>query len=179
MVQDRKIANPSAALLKAALIHTAYDMYPGEFGEVGAAKGQELLTHRPNNDEGFGRVDMDKATNLGSAIIVDENAGVATGEDHTYPVKVTGASAHLRATLVYTDAPASENAAKALVNDLDLSVVDANGKVTTLDDHLNNTEMIEMPVAAGNYEVHVKGNNVPQGAAAGGKQAYAIIMSVE
>ena len=178
LVETRKIANPSGALMKAALMHTATDLFPGQFGEVGKAKGQELLTKRPNVDEGYGRVDVAKATDLGTAIVVDERTGLATGESHTYPIKVSS-SAKLTATLVYTDAAGAAGAAKALVNDLDLVVVNmADGKEVSLNDHINNNELFEQQVAAGNYEVRIKGTNVPQGPAAG-KQPYALIISVQ
>lgn len=176
LVQGRGLAQPSAALVKAILMHTATDLYPGQFGEVGAAHGQEFLTRRPNVDEGYGRVDIDKATDLGAAILVDEKVGLATGEAHTYPVKVTSA-AHLTATLVYTDAAGSASAQKALVNDLDLVLVDQNGVETSLNDHLNNSEMIQADVVAGTYTIKVKGTNVPTGPAAG-KQPYALVLSL-
>ena len=178
LVEDRKIANPSSALMKAALIHTAYDMYPGQFGEIGKASGQEILTRRPNIDEGYGRVDMDKATNLSKALLVDEKSGLATGETLAYPIQVKG-NAKLVATMVYTDAAAASGAATALVNDLDLSLVRlSDGQETTLNDHLNNSEMIETDVVSGNYEVRVKGTNVPQGPFQG-KQPFALVISVQ
>ncbi len=178
LVEKRGFASPSSALMKATLMHSATDLFPGQFGEVGQAKGQEILTHRPNIDEGYGRVDVARATDLANAVMVDERSGVGTGETLAYPVKVT-ANAKLTATLVYTDAAAAAGAAKSLVNDLDLSVVNlATGKEFTLNDHVNNSEMIEQTVEAGSYEVRVKGTNVPQGPAAG-KQPFAVIVSVQ
>jgi len=177
LVENRKIAQPSAALLKAVLMHTATDLFPGQFGAIGKEKGQELLTTRPNNDEGYGRVDLAKSTDLGQAILVDERIGLATGESHSYPVHVS-AHAKLTATLVYTDAAAADSAKVALVNDLDLVVVDPNGHQTTLNDHINNNEMIELNVDSGDYQVLVKGTNVPQGPVAG-KQSYALVLSVD
>jgi subtilisin family serine protease len=47
---DKRGIQPSAAMLKAVLMHTAFDLYPGQFGEVGKDKGQELIQHRPNTD---------------------------------------------------------------------------------------------------------------------------------
>lgn len=176
LVENRGLAQPSAALLKAVLMHTATDLFPGQFGEVGKEKGQELLTHRPNMDEGYGRIDLAKATDLGGAILIDEKKGLATGENHTYPVKVNGPG-KLTATLVYTDAAGSAAAAKALVNDLDLVLVDPAGRETSINDHLNNSEMIEAAVDAGNYTVKVVGGSVPQGPASG-KQPYALVLSV-
>lgn len=176
LVEQRNIAQPSAAILKAVLMHTATDLFPGQFGEVGRDRGQELIAHRPNNDEGYGRIDVDKATNLGSAILVDEKKGLATGEAHSYPVRVTG-PAKLTATLVYTDAAGSASAATALVNNLDLVLVDPKGNETSLNDSVNNAEMLQVDVGAGNYEIRVKGANVPQGPS-GGKQPYAVVLSL-
>ncbi len=178
LVEDRKIAEPSAALVKAVLIHTSFDLFPGQFGAVGKEKGQELLTLRPNPDEGYGRVNVEDATSLAGSIVVDERAGLAAGESHIYPVGVERAG-KLVATLVYTDAPGAVAAAAALVNDLDLVLVDASGKETALNDRLNNTEMIEASVVPGKFEIRVKGSFVPQGLSAGGKQAYALVVSVK
>jgi subtilisin family serine protease len=176
LVSGKGIAQPSAALLKATLLHSAYDMFPGQFGAVGKDQGQELLTKRPTPDAGFGRVDMDRATSLDGAQLIDEKAGVAVGETKTY--SFTAASAgQLTATLVWIDAPAADSASKALVNDLDLFVVDPSGAETTLHDAINNTEMIEMPATAGTYKIRVQGTNVPQGL--NGKQPFALIVGVK
>jgi subtilisin family serine protease len=176
LAENLSITQPSAALMKAIFMHTASDMFPGQFGEVGKEKGQELLNHRPNHDQGYGRIDLAKATDLGGAILVDEKKGLATGEGHTYSIRV-GSQAKLTATLVYTDAAGSAAAAKALVNDLDLILVDPKGGETSLGDHLNNAEMIEATVAPGDYTIRVVGGSVPQGPA-DGKQPYAIVLSV-
>lgn len=175
LIENRKIAAPSAAIVKAVLMHTAQDLFPGQFGAIGKAAGQELLTARPNPDEGYGRVDMTRATDLGKAVLVDDRTGLAVGEAHSYPIHVDGKS-KLTATLVYTDAPGAAGAARALVNDLDLVVADSKGNLTTLNDRVNNSEMIEMDVTTGDYEVKVKATNVPQGI--GDKQPYALILSV-
>lgn len=175
LIEDRKIANPSAALMKAVLMHSAFDLYPGQFGEIGKAAGQEILNRRPNTDEGYGRVDLARATDLGGALIVDERAGLATGETHSYPLRVSGRS-RITVTLVYTDAPAAANASKSLVNDLDLVLIDSSGKQISLNDHVNNSEMIELDGVTGDIEVRVKGTNVPQGL--NGKQPYALVLSL-
>ena len=177
LIQERGVAQPSAALVKSVLMHTAVDLYPGGFGEIGASRGQEILTARPNSDEGYGRVDVTRATVLSRAVLVDEKSGVSQGEVQTYPVRVSGRG-RMTVTLVYTDVPAAASAAKALVNDLDLVVVDPNGRAVSLNDHLNNSEMIELDVAAGEYQVRVQGTNVPQGAMSG-KQSYALVLSVQ
>jgi hypothetical protein len=77
------------------------------------------------------------------------------------------------------DAPGAANAAKALVNDLDLVVVDSKGTVVAESkDRINNTEMLELKgLAAGDYQVVVRGVNVPQGVS--GKQPFALLASAE
>lgn len=175
LVEGLKIAKPTGALVKAALIHTAKDMYPGQYGTGPKA---ELPKARPNMHEGFGRVDMDAGTSLEGALVVDERAGVALRGELKYGVAV-GTEGRLRATLTYMDAPGAANAAKALVNDLDLVVLDANGVVVAESkDRINNTEMLELKdLPAGDYQVVVRGVNVPQGVS--GKQPFALLASAE
>ena len=173
LVEKRMQNTPSAALLKAYILHTATEMFPGQYGEVGASKGQELLTKRPNNDEGFGRVNMSEVVNDFTQFY--DSAGVATGEVATFPVNNQGG--HLMVTLVWTDAPGSVNASKALVNDLDLEVVLPDGKIISANDQINNHSFVQADVAPGEVTVRVKGVNVPMGKA--GKQPFAVVASVK
>lgn len=172
LVKGRMIANPSAALVKATLIHTATDMYPGQFG---AGAKQDIPVVRPNVHEGYGRTNMDAVTALGTeTIVVDEVAGVGTGETKTVASLGVTAGAGIRVTLSYTDAPGAVSAAKTLVNDVDLQVIDAKGVVYQKNDHINNTEMLEIKnLSAGQYTVVVKGINVPKGKS--GKQPFAVV----
>jgi len=166
---------PSAALVKGLLMHTAVDIFPGQFGAIGAAKGQEILTQRPNSDEGYGRVDVAGVVNTPMQV-VDEVSGVAQGQSLTYQIKLETKLNKAWFTLVYTDAPATASAAKTLVNDIDLAVTTPDGKVLTLTDKVNNHEMIEIPNAeAGTYKVVVIGQRIPQGKQ--GKQPFALLMS--
>lgn len=167
-------ANPSAALLKAYIIHHAVDMFPGQFGEVGEARGQELLTLRPNSDEGYGRVDVSKYVES-TVRLIDEKQGVKQDEEKTVIVNANGGE-KLMFTLVYSDAPAAANAAVALVNDLDLVVENPDGTETALNDRKNNIEMVEINNAKrGKYTVKVKGLKVPQGV--NGSQPYALVVT--
>src|SRR5262249_10882903 len=59
LTQTRGISAPTGAMIKATLMHTATDLFPGQYG-MGA--GQELPTQRPNIHEGYGRVNVDFAT---------------------------------------------------------------------------------------------------------------------
>jgi hypothetical protein len=170
--------NPSAALLKAALIHGATDLFPGQFG-LGA--GQEFKTTRPNVNEGFGRVNVESSTALVKERLIDETVGLKTTESKTYSIIMLPGQV-VRATMAYTDAPASAGAAQALVNDLDLKIVDDQGK-TYFPNHLkgpdeaNNTEMVEFTTATGgNFTVVVTGRNVPKGVEGTDAQPYALIL---
>ncbi|MEK2645787.1 S8 family serine peptidase [Bdellovibrio sp. BCCA] len=174
VIEKLGVQNPSGALMKAVMIHTAVDMYPGQFGEIGAARGQEILTRRPNSDEGYGRVDVSNVLNLGPKTkLIDNRNGVAQGSEDSYEFTLTG-TGKLYANLVWTDAPGSANAAQALVNDLDLVLTMPNGQTLSMNDHINNLEMIEKAgLPAGTYKLTVKGYKVPQGK--NGAQAYALV----
>lgn len=169
-------ASPSAALVKAALLHTAVDMYPGQYGEVGASRGQELITRRPNSDEGYGRADVSNVANLGANTrIVDNKTGLGQGEQETFTVTLSRPG-QILANMVYTDAPASPDAAVALVNDLDLALT-GNGQNVSRNDRVNNNEVIELGnLPAGTYTLTVTGSKVPQGK--NGKQPYALVYTV-
>lgn len=174
LTKARKIDSPSAALVKATLIHTAKDLYPGQYG---TGTGQEIPTPRPNIHEGYGLVDMDYVTRLSQeTLIIDEKQGVGTAEEKTTSVNIKeGAS--LRITMTYVDAPSSASAAKALVNDIDVKVLFPSGEVQELKDRVNNTEMLELNhLPGGEYRVVVSGINVPTGKS--GKQPYALLISL-
>jgi subtilisin family serine protease len=169
----------SAAMMKATVTNTAEDLFPGQFGT--RASGQEQPTMRPNNHEGWGRVNL--ATLVGDRNIglYDERAGLATGQSKTFKADVRAGQA-LRVTMSYTDAPGTASAAKTLVNDLDVKVVDSAGKVyypngKSAKDSVNNTEEVDLLNATpGSYQVIVTGANIPQGK--NGAQPYALVVSV-
>lgn len=174
-LQQSGAPSPSAALVKAILLHTAYDMYPGEFGAIGAKNGQEILTPAPNGDEGFGRVDLANVINE-NIEFVDEKTGVGTGQVMRYSAPATTR----KVTLVYTDYPGSPTAATALVNHLGLEVVVGN-QVFRTHDKVDNAKQIVIPEsvvasAHGDDEIVVTGTNVPMGNSYG-KQPFALVFS--
>lgn len=172
LAAERSLMNPSAALVKNILMHSSVDLFPGQFGLIGKEAGQEILSYRPNADEGWGRVDVSRAIALSRSHLIDEKAGVATGENMTFPWAVESWG---RATisLVWTDAPGAPNAAQALVNDLDLALVDSAGVEVASVDRVNNFELIEREIGPGQYTIVVRGTNVPQGK--NGKQPFALV----
>ena len=171
LIQARGQSQPSAALLKAVLMHTAEDLYPGQFGE---GPQQELPTRRPNVHLGFGRVDLDRATNSAAFQILDDKVGVETGEVGPALIVNVEPGGSLMATMTYTDAPAASSSARALVNDLALVIESPTGEVIEKRDGINNTQVYEVSgLTGGIYQVRVKGHRVPRGRY--GKQAYAVV----
>ena len=169
--QMRSVRNPSAAMLKAAIVHTATDLFPGQFG---TGPAQELPTRRPNVHEGYGRVDLAKQVLLDYAYLEDNKTGLAEGKVKYVEFSVAR-KANLITTLAYTDAPAAASANKALVNDLNLEIYNEAGQlVYTKNDSVNNLEMIEGRLEPGKYRVAVKANRIVNGKA--GKQPYALII---
>ena len=168
--------NPTAALVKAAMMNASTDIYPGQYG---TGSGQEISTLRPNNVEGWGRV------NLGAAVAptapagmqyVDDTTGINTGTTRTYTYSVAESSVPLHVTLAWTDYPASTTSSKQLVNDLDLTVEGPGGTFYpnrgSSADRTNNVETVDIssPVA-GTYTVRVTGYNIPQG-----PQPFAVVV---
>jgi hypothetical protein len=161
-------ATPSPALVKAALINSAVDMSdPAETGPV------------PNNDEGWGRVDLTGIIDTdGSYDFIDQAISLSTAQQFERHLVVADDTLPLFVTLAYTDVPGFPGAVPALVNDLDLEVVSPDGHIyrgnqfldgysipdSAAVDNLNNVEcvFIAEPIP-GQYVVRVRGRNVPQG----------------
>jgi subtilisin family serine protease len=175
LVEKAKIANPSGAMVKALLMHTAKDMYPGQYGR--GTPTQELQ-HRPDVHQGYGRVDLAAVTSASvvARAYVDERAGVAQGSSITYTVNVPEGKTVL-VNLAYMDAPATPSSGKNLVNDLSLSIESNGQTLLAHNDHINNSRIVELKsAAAGTYTIRVKGENVPMGKS--GKVPFALVYSV-
>ena len=110
------------------------------------------------------------------ALLVDSKVGLGTGENVEFNFAALQAGS-LQVNIVWTDAPGSVNASKALVNDLDLEVVLPSGQVLAVNDSINNTAYVMGQTTAGNIIIRVKGVNVPMGKA--GKQPFALVASVQ
>ena len=167
----------SAALMKATVMNTAEDLFPGQFGQL--ARGQEQPTMRPNNHEGWGRVNLENLIADRAIAFYDERVGLATGQEKVFTADVR-AGQTLRVTLSYTDAPGTASATRTLVNDLDLRVVDAAGKTYFPNrlagkDSVNNSEQVDVAGLTGAVRVIVNGANIPQGK--NGAQPYALVVS--
>lgn len=152
---------PSNALVKAILINSADDVgnpevdYSNGFGNLNAANALKTLQR--------GRF---------------MNGTVTNGNTQTFSISIPDGIKKLKITLVWNDPPAAPNASKALINDLDLELLNAStsdtwkpwvlNKFPNIDslqqlatrkkDSLNNIEQITLEnPASGNYQFKVTG----------------------
>jgi hypothetical protein len=170
------VTNPSAALVKAALVNGARSLLPGQYG---LSRFREVPPPpRPNNAEGWGQVNL--ADTLfppsGRTNIFFDAAAVSTGQTDVYNFAENGTN-KLCITLAWTDYPAELASEKQLVNDLDLIVIAPDNstnfhKYQSSPDRLNNVEGIDFFAATpGTYTILVNGFNVPSG-----PQPYALVI---
>ena len=112
------IDEPSAALIKAILIHSAqYIKY--RFAHPDSAPWAD-------NEQGWGRVDLQQVLNPAETtqvLFIDEGNGLKEEENREYPIEITDSSVPLRTTLVYTDYPGEK-----LINNLNLVLHSPSGK---------------------------------------------------
>ena len=122
---------PSAALLKAMAINSA-DQATGDGSASHTYSGMVF----PNNDQGFGRLNLDNVLYFpgdSRKLLLwdygmDTNSGLLSGKYWQTKIYVSDSSQDLKITLVWTDYPASAGANPALVNDFDLIVQSPDGK---------------------------------------------------
>ena len=175
---------PSAALVKAVLINGASDMT----GVTGPP---------PNRTEGWGRVHLDNSLYFAGdqrrLIVDDRQALYSSTSDTVYCLRFdsggTTSAGMLKITLVWTDYPATPGATIALVNDLDLEVVDLATSTTYrgnqintvtgltdpggLADTLNNVEQVVLAAdTAGEFEVRVRPSLIAEPS-----QGFALVVS--
>ncbi len=177
LAEERGLAAPSAALVKALLLAGARDLAPGQYG-TGAK--QEIPGVRPNHAQGAGLLDPAGALrpDADGFLDVHDARGLATGAADVYELAVDRPGGRFGLVLAYADPAAAPCAGKQLVNDLDLTVrkpsgewLHANGR--TRPDDLNNVEMIEFETdEAGTYVARVEARAVPMG----GSQPYALVV---
>jgi len=167
---------PTAALIKATLLNGAAELNPGQYG---SGSTREISTNRPNNVEGWGRVDLAYSIMPTSPRVieyVDNTTGLSTGGSAIYTYNVWAATSPLRVMLVWTDYPSLTSASINLVNDLDLTVQPPSGPLlrgngTT--DRRNNVEGVDIASpTTGSYTITVTGYNIPNG-----PQPFALVVS--
>ncbi len=160
---------PSAAAVKALLIHTARDL-----GNPG-----------PDYSYGYGIVDAKAAVDVVDADVasargVIRTEGAGNGQVIEYEVFVPEEELELKLTVVWTDVPGlPSSTARDLVNDLDLALISPGGTVhypwALSRDHpsqpafhgTNSVDNVEQVLvadpAAGSWTVRVTGSAVPAG----------------
>ena len=108
--QNHAGADPSMAMAKALLVNGAVDMGTADI---------------PNNNEGWGRVDITRVIQPGWSVVHFDQRNVfnGTGQQMTRQFEIDDPGQPLRVTLAWSDAPGAAGANPALVNDLDLQVV--------------------------------------------------------
>lgn len=162
--------DPHPALIKALLLHSASDL----------ADETEWFHPGPDYASGYGRLQVQEAVDL----LRQEGfllGRVAQEQEVAFACSLPEGMTEVRFTLVWQDAAGVENAAQALVNDLDLVVIDPLGErhyPWTLDpanpsaparrdqaDRVNVVEQVLVTgeLAPGNWQVSVRGHLVPEG----------------
>ncbi|MDG1551183.1 MAG: S8 family serine peptidase, partial [Candidatus Poseidoniaceae archaeon] len=155
LIENRGVANPSSALVKAIYGANSHDMM-GQFSSPTNGAGEAV----PNPHEGLGLLNMWSSKD---ASFVDYES-LSTSDDRGWSFNVPAAAQDLQLALAYNDPKSTPGAGTHLVNDLDLSVKDPSGTWTHLSDDLNNLRMLNFSSpTAGTWEVHVVGTSVPDG----------------
>lgn len=172
-------ASASAALVKATLINSAVDLL--DENNDGANDNDYPI---PNNHEGWGRINLEKATDTDNHWFVDNSAGVSTGGNVTYQLAAKGGV--MKVSLVWSDYPSTETATANLVNNLNLEVT-VNGTLYRGNvfsggwsqtggsaDTKNNVENVYLPSAPAGTSITVRvvGANVPNG-----PQPFAVVVA--
>jgi len=163
----------SAALIRATLINGVVEISPGQYG-VGATRE---IPDKPNNVEGWGRVDLENSIFPDAPAVldhVDELAGFsATNEEHFYELHITDGSVPAVITMVYHDYPGA-----TLQNNLDMTINPPGGgplypNGLTTPDTQNNVEQIVIPAPApGIYTISIKADDIQYPS-----QPYALVTS--
>ncbi|MDX2359455.1 MAG: S8 family serine peptidase [Crocinitomicaceae bacterium] len=169
--------NPSSALIKGAILNT----------------GEDLGNPGPDFIYGWGRINGRRAYEL----IAQNNyelGSVDQGGSNAHTVNVPNGTTKLSIMVYWTDYEGSNNASIALVNDINMQVVDpsagtynpwvldhtADANLLSLDavpsiDNLNNMEQVTIDnPAAGIYTVNIDGFAIPEG-----PQEYYVLYSFE
>ncbi len=156
--------NATAALLKTLIMNGAQDLdHPG-----------------PDFVNGFGFVDIRRSLQmLNNEQFIE--ASISHQASLSYQLQVPPGTRQLKVMLYWPDAPADPIASKTLVNNLDIEVLDpsaalrlplvpnpdpaqvTNPAAESVDDRNNVEQVVIDHPTAGNYEIRVKGTQVPAG----------------
>ena len=168
--QEHGLETPSAALVKAALIHAA-QYVPYRFAAPAAIPFAD-------DEQGWGRLDLDRLLQPpeGEVVRFHDEDELPEGELFETEMEVGPGEGPLRVTLVYTDFPGED-----LINNLNLFVLDPAGEFRVgndfeghrIPDGNNNVEgLVVTEPAAGIWKVRVVASAVPVG-----PQDFALVVS--
>jgi hypothetical protein len=161
--------DPLPSTVKALLVQTAVDL----------DDATSYYNTGPDYASGYGRVDAQAAVDQVIAQNLREDQ-ISHGQMDTFTITVSAGTPVLQVTLAWDDEPGAVNANPALVNNLDLILVEPDGTTTHLPwvldpinpasnastgtDSVNNVEQVAVnSPTAGTWEVRVIGTNVPVG----------------
>jgi subtilisin family serine protease len=175
LLQDYRVqfpasGDPSGATVKALLAHNAVDR-----GNAG-----------PDYQFGYGSVRIIPTIDF-MRTGAFTTAPVSHGARNRYTITVAPGTSQLKYTLTWADVAATPNAAKTLINDLDLVLISPTNQeynawtldplnpsapaVRTSPNRLDNIEQVVVDnPAAGTWKLEVRGYNVPQG-----PQTYSLV----
>lgn len=169
----RQHGNPSAALLKAVLIHGATSL-AGQYAppEVGPI---------PDNNQGWGRVNLKGSILPDDPVKVeirdDPTDALGTGDQKEFGFNVVNDSVPLKVTLVWTDYPGEPSAGGGLVNTLRLSITSPNGETLLASPANNNVQQVTVNAPkVGTYKILVEGLNIATQAINNEKQEFALVI---
>lgn len=159
LVKKRGVSSASASLVKAIMFCGARTLYPGQYPRF-----EEVPSTRPNSVEGHGHINLKESLEpTDGELRFKEYSLSATGQVITNFLEKPE-NTDLSVALVWSDYPGTTSAARALVNNLDLILIDPNGTKHTLNDSVNNAEVLRLGNSpAGRYTVIIKGTNIMSG----------------
>jgi len=159
--KERRIAKPSAALLKAALVLGARRL---------SDRNPTAAERLGDNDQGFGRVHLDESLiprKPTLAHFLQPRTKLGTGDVYNLEIEVRSSRVPVRIVLAYSDYPGL-----TLVNNLNLIARSPGGTVyagnqpsgTLTMDTANNVEVIEVKrPTPGTWRIVIVGSNVARG----------------
>ena len=155
LIDNLNHPDPTSALVKGIITVSAHDM-TGQYGSSSNGAGETA----PNYHEGWGLLDLDKAVNTSWV----DNESVNTGDTRGWKFTVPNGAPDLKVMVSWTDPPSTPSASTNLVNDIDFAVKDPSGNWVEYGNNLDNLigTTISSP-AAGMWEIHVNGTNIPTG----------------
>ncbi len=191
------MATPTAAGIGALIVQDFRDKFPtwgdpsNQLMKVILIEGAEdILNPGPDYQSGYGSIRaVDSIDFLRTGNFREDTIGQEAAS--TYSIQVSEDDPEFRVTIAWDDPAGAPNVSLALVNDLDLIVLDPNGvrhypwtlnqfspsagAIRTQEDHVNNIEQVYVQnPQAGVWQVQVIGNAISDG-----PQSFALASSLD